>query len=79
MKRIAHHTSIKRVSVSSSAITGIGYDAATYTLRVWFITGKVYDYRRVPHKVFTGLQQAASVGAYFNRRVKPLYRYSRVV
>ncbi|MBL8543218.1 MAG: KTSC domain-containing protein [Hyphomonadaceae bacterium] len=58
------------VSVSSSAISQVDYDPRTAVLRVWFTSGKVYDYFGVPAALFEGLVNAPSVGRFFNDHIR---------
>jgi hypothetical protein len=67
-----------RLSVESSAIETIGYDARTHTLEIEFVGGGTYRYLGVPPRVHETLMQAESHGTYVNRRVKPYYRCLRV-
>jgi hypothetical protein len=67
-----------RLSVESSAIESVGYDARTRTLEVEYAGGEVYRYLGVPPRVHETLMRAESHGAFVNRRVKPYYRCLRV-
>ena len=68
-----------RTPVRSSNIASIGYDESTSTLEVEFRTGAVYQYYEVPKRVYVGLMNASSHGAYFAQYVKDAgYRYKEV-
>ncbi|HKG02322.1 MAG TPA: KTSC domain-containing protein [Conexibacter sp.] len=67
-----------RLSVESSAIESVGYDARTRTLEVEYASGRVYRYLGVPPRVHQTLMRTESHGAFVNRRVKPYYRCLRV-
>lgn len=67
---------MERVSVSSSNIASVGYDAEQKTLEVEFNSGSVYQYFEVPKEVYEGMLAAGSVGKYFNQHVKDVYSYS---
>lgn len=67
-----------RLSVESSAIESVGYDARTRTLEVEFVGGGVYRYLGVPPREHETLMRAGSLGEYVNRRIKPRYRCLRV-
>jgi hypothetical protein len=69
---------IKKQHVNSSTAEALGYDEKTKTLRVWFTTGKIYDYANVPKTRFETLLYAPSIGAYFNRSIKGIYPYKQV-
>jgi hypothetical protein len=66
-----------RLSVESSAIESVGYDARMRTLEIEYVGGGVYRYLGVPPRVYATLMRAASHGAFVNRRIKPYYRCLR--
>lgn len=45
---------------------------------VWFKTGKVYKYFKVPVTIYNELVSAPSVGRYFNEAVKHAFEYKDV-
>lgn len=63
--------------VESSQIHSLGYDAATSTLAIRFKDRKtdapssLYHYANVPVEEFEALRDAASVGSYFGKHIKP--------
>lgn len=63
--------------VESSQIHSLGYDAATSTLAIRFknrVDGKptsLYHYSNVPTEEFEALRDAASIGSYFGKHIKP--------
>lgn len=61
---------MERTPVSSSNIESVGYDAATRTLEVEFLSGSVYQYSNVPADKFTGMMNASSKGDYLNYWIK---------
>lgn len=67
------------VPVSSSNLRAVGYEVATQTLRVAFISSGVYEYSGVPSSVHAGLMAASSHGSYFDTHIKKgPYRYRKV-
>ena len=60
--------------VESSVIVALGYDDSSGILEVVFRTGRVYRYFQVPASAYDGLLNAESIGAYFNREIRPRYR-----
>lgn len=58
------------VSVSSSNLSAVGYDASTQTLRVAFNNGSIYEYSGVPASIHAGLMAAGSHGSYFDAYIK---------
>lgn len=65
-------------SVSSSNISGIGYDAATQELHVQFSSGSTYSYSNVTPKHHDALLNADSVGAYFAKHIRLHYTGKRI-
>lgn len=64
---------MKKQYVSSSTAEALGYDEKTKILRVWFTTGKIYDYARVSKTEFETLIHASSIGEYFNKSIRDFY------
>lgn len=56
-----------------SAIRFFSYDAPSRNLRIALVSGKRYDYLRVPEQVHAGLRRANSKGEYFNARIRGHY------
>ncbi|MEY2490501.1 MAG: hypothetical protein QOC70_2443 [Verrucomicrobiota bacterium] len=68
---------MKRVRLSSSAITAVTYDQSQKTLQVEFRHGDIYRYAHVPKFVYRELLKAESAGAFWNQ-VKDHYEYTCV-
>jgi hypothetical protein len=66
-----------RQTVSSSAISSVGYDERSAVLEVEFNSGAVYDYLKVPKKVYRALLKAPSKGSFVSRRVRDRYEFVR--
>jgi hypothetical protein len=66
-----------RQTVSSSAISSVGYDERSAILEVEFSSGVVYDYLQVPKKVYRDLLKAPSKGGFVSRRVRDRYEFVR--
>jgi len=64
--------------VVSSNISAIGYDPATETLEVEFLSGAVYQYYGVPQYLHDEIMKAPSKGQFLNMYIKNSYAYSRV-
>ena len=62
------------ISVSSSAISAVGYDPTTMRMKVRFVQGDTYDFCRVPAHVFQGLLNARSKGSYYNDHIRDRYQ-----
>jgi hypothetical protein len=69
---------VQRISVSSSNIASIGYDASSQVLEVQFHSGSIYQYSDVPLSVHRALMMASSLGSYLNQHVKGRFRYRQV-
>ena len=67
-----------RISVSSSNIVSIGYDATTATLEVEFTSAEIYQYFNVPAHLYQGLMAASSKGQFLNDYIKFSYRYQKI-
>ncbi|TLV03286.1 KTSC domain-containing protein [Dyadobacter luticola] len=61
-------------SVSSKFI----YDGDTETLRVIYVSGMVYDYKKVPLEVYQAMTSAFSKGTFLNRYIKGNYEFEKV-
>lgn len=62
----------------SSVVAGMNYNEATATLRVIFVSGMVYDYKKVPAKVFNAMKKATSKGTFLNRYIKGKYDFEKI-
>lgn len=69
---------MQRYTVASSNIASIGYDAATETLEVEFLSGSVYQYYNVPQGMYDNLMAEGSKGRFLNVYIKNAYPYSRI-
>ena len=69
---------MNRLSVSSSSLRSVGYDAVQKILEFEFQNGRVYQYFRVPAKVFRGLTEAPSLGSFFNAAIRNIYPFARL-
>lgn len=63
----------------SSVIDAYEYDAASHTLTITFVSGKVYAYKAVPKQIYVGMRGAISKGRYFNSYIKDLYEFEELV
>ena len=57
----------------SSVIAHISYKSETETLTVIFLSGDVYEYERVPEKIYKEFKASISKGTYLNRKIKKLF------
>ena len=70
---------MNRVSVSSSNLASVGYDAQAKVLEIEFLNGSVYQYANVPERIYAELLSAPSHGKYFDANIKKAgYAYTRI-
>jgi hypothetical protein len=69
---------MERISVNSSNVSSVGYDADSQTLEIEFNNGGVYQYSGVPESVYEGMMGADSKGKYFHANIKNTYPYSKL-
>lgn len=64
--------------VESTLIKEVGYDAATQTLTIVFVTDNAkYEYYGVPQEVYEQLMAAESKGSFFTKNIKDQYRFEK--
>ena len=69
---------MERIHVPSTNISSIGYDEATETLEIEFLSSAIYQYFNVPLTMHEKLMQAGSKGRFLHMYIKNKYPYSRV-
>ncbi len=62
----------------SSVVSAFQYDSSSLTLRIIFVSGKVYDYLNVPEEKYIEMKAAFSKGIYFNTNIKPYYSCKKI-
>jgi hypothetical protein len=62
----------------SSVIAGMSYNVPSATLRVTFVSGRVYEYRNVPEEVYREMKKAGSKGEFLNLRIKGHYAFKKI-
>ena len=62
----------------SSVIAHMVYEAASATLRVIFVSGAVYEYKKVPASVYDEMKSAFSKGVYLNKHIKGNYPFKKI-
>lgn len=63
----------------SSRILKMSYIKSKKLLTITFNSGATYEYCDVPTEVIDGITQADSLGKYFDKNIKGIYNYRRVV
>lgn len=64
---------MEMINVISKTIKAVGYNSPTQRMKIQFIEGKTYDFCNVPQRIFDGLRQASSKGAYYNDHIRDHY------
>ena len=67
--------SVAAVSVHSSLLARMSYEADRTMLHLEFRDGSRYRYFGVPRAMYEGLCVAPSKGAYFNRQIRGTFPY----
>ena len=62
----------------SSVVAAMKYDVLSSTLRVVYVSGSVYDYKRVPEKIYNQMKKASSKGEFLNKQIKPNYEFEKI-
>lgn len=62
---------VKMQTVASSSISEIGYNRRT--MNVKFNSGRLYEFKKVPRKLFDEFVSSVSKGAFFNHVIKENY------
>ena len=63
----------------SSVISAVKYDPISFTLRVIFVSGQVYDYQEIPPEVYKAMVSTRSKGTYLNNYIKGNYEFRKIV
>jgi hypothetical protein len=61
----------------SAVIAAYEYDAGTKTLTIRYHSGKVYNYLKIPEKVFAAIRSTMVKGIWLNRHIKGKYAFER--
>ena len=69
---------MQRYSVTSSNLASVGYDVATQTLEIEFLSRSIFQYYNVPENIYNQLIAAGSKGKFFQQYIRNAYPYSRV-
>ncbi|MBQ8772054.1 MAG: KTSC domain-containing protein [Clostridia bacterium] len=69
---------MRMLSIDSSNIEYVGYDERLQFLHIQFVNGTTYEYYDVPKRIYIDLITASSVGKYFHKYIKDVYRCSKI-
>ena len=62
----------------SSVVAAIRYDEKVNKLRIIFQSGSIYDYLKVPVKIYNEMKTASSKGEFLNKHIKPNYEFEKI-
>lgn len=65
---------MEMVSVRSSAIEAVGYDASSRRMKIRFVQGETYDFCNVPADRYQSFMSSHSKGTYYNDHIKDRYQ-----
>jgi len=67
------------INMPSSVVAEMIYDDETEILRIIFVSGMAYDYKKVPLEVYEAMKASGSKGTFFNQNIKGKYDFDKVV
>jgi hypothetical protein len=62
----------------SSVVAKMIYDDETETLRIVYVSGMVYDYKKVPLEVYEAMKASDSKGTFLYQEIKGKYEFKKV-
>jgi hypothetical protein len=62
----------------SSVVARMHYDSQKHILTIVYVSGMVYNYKKVPESVYLEMKNASSKGEYLNYHIKGKYPYEKV-
>jgi hypothetical protein len=62
-------------SVDSSLVDTFEYDHGNKTLKVTFVSGSEYSYKKVPESTFAKALRATSKGRFFNKHIRNKFAF----
>ena len=66
------------VHVDSSCIDAIAFDSSSFTLKIRFSSGDIYQYSDFPYQGYLDFCDADSKGCFFNQVIKDEYDFVRL-
>ena len=67
------------INMPSSVVAEMIYDDETEILRIIFVSGMAYDYKKVPLEVYEAMKASGSKGTFFNHYIKGKYDFDKVI
>jgi hypothetical protein len=68
-----------RTKVNSNSLLSIGYDPDAELLELEFISGDIYDYKKVQPYLYLGLMGSDSKDVYFNNNIRDKYPVEKII
>ncbi|MEO8405043.1 MAG: KTSC domain-containing protein [Chitinophagaceae bacterium] len=62
----------------SSVVAHMSYNPELSILQIRFVSGLVYDYKKVPLEVYEAMRTSSSKGEYLNKHIKGNYPFKKV-
>jgi len=62
----------------STVVKSFSYAPGIQRLRVVFVSGLVYDYKKVPQEVYDEMKTSFSKGIYLNQYIKGHYSFEKI-
>jgi hypothetical protein len=66
------------IAMPSSVVADFNYDSAKAILRVFYVSGSVYDYFKVPEAVYEEMKESDSKGTFLNLHIKGTYSFKKI-
>jgi len=67
------------INMPSSVVAEMIYDDETEILRILFVSGMAYNYKKVPLEVYEAIKASGSKGTFFNQNIKGKYDFDKVI
>jgi len=62
----------------SSVIDHFHYDPESAVLRVTFVSGLIYEYKKVPKGIYEKMKTAISKGKFLNKNIKGKFPFDKI-
>jgi len=62
----------------STVVASFHYNEKQQILTVVFLSGMVYEYRRVPPQIYQSMKESTSKGIYLNTHIKGKFDFTKV-
>ena len=62
----------------STVVAHMSYDETKHLLRVVYVSGMVYEYKKVPPAIYRAMKASDSKGTYLNKYIKGNYEFEKI-